>query len=426
MLAQLVTFLDRGLLSLLAESIKHDLHLSDMQMSLVMGFAFACFYLLLGFPIARIIDYKSRRFIIGVGIAIWSFTTALCGLASSFAQLFFCRAGAGVGEACSSPSALSMLSDLFPREKLARALAVFQFGAYFGSGVSLIVGGAVATMFLRMPPRTLPLIGTLHGWQLTFLAVGLPGLLVSGLMATVGEPKRRGRLIRSGAAADAAHNPVPIKEVIGFVRANARALAPMLSGVGCSILLTTGLGAWAAVFYIRRFHWSPAKYGLIQGVVSLTVLPVGSYMGGLLAEYFANKGYDDANVRVVLMARIFAIPAAVLFPLMPTATLAMSFSVLNGFIGAWGIPAMNAAFQVITPNEMRGQVTMLLMFVLTLGTGVGPTVVAVFTQYLFRSEAMLGYSISLAALIVAPLGVLAWLMALKPYRRAVSQAKAWS
>ena len=144
-LTLLVSFVDRTILTLLVEPIKHDLHLSDVQMSLLMGFAFVCFYVILGIPVARLADYKSRRTIIAIAIGVWCFMTGLCGLARNFVQLFLCRVGVGVGEGCTGPASFSMLADLFPREKLARAIAVVNFGFYGGQGLALIVGGAITT-----------------------------------------------------------------------------------------------------------------------------------------------------------------------------------------------------------------------------------------------------------------------------------------
>src|SRR5579863_5945908 len=189
-----VNFLDRGILNLLVEPIKRDLHLSDLQMSLVLGFAFACFYVILGLPIARLADSRSRRTIVGVGIAIFSLMTALCGFAQNFWQLFLCRVGVGVGEACNGPATFSMLADLFPPTKLPRAISVLNFGFFVGLGVSLLIGGTVVHLVSVLPPLTLPLVGTLRSWQYTFFIVGIPGLIIAALFSTIIEPIRRGRI----------------------------------------------------------------------------------------------------------------------------------------------------------------------------------------------------------------------------------------
>src|SRR4051812_31158770 len=139
-LATMINFLDRGILTLLVEPIKRDLHLSDVQMSLVMGFAFTFFYAVLGLPVARLIDRKSRKWIMTAGIAIWSVMTIVCGLATSFTQLFTARRGLGVGETPSAPSAYSMMSDYFPPHRLPRVISTMQLGFIGGTGGAMILG----------------------------------------------------------------------------------------------------------------------------------------------------------------------------------------------------------------------------------------------------------------------------------------------
>jgi MFS family permease len=424
-LALMINFLDRGIVSLLVEPIKRDLGLSDFQMSLVMGFAFSCFYVILGLPIARMADYKSRRAILGIGVAIWSFMTALCGLAQSFWQLFICRVGVGSGEACSGPATYSMLADLFPREKLPRAIAFLNFGFYAGTGLALIIGGAITQMFSNMPPVTLPLIGTtMRGWQLTFVVVGLPGLIVAALLATVREPKRRGRI---SANTNDSTKPIPIREVFAFLSKNRTTFAPIFIGMGIQIVMSIGGASWAPAFYMRTFGWTPRDFGLIQGLITIAVLPVGALFGSILAERFAKAGRDDANLRVVFLAKLVALPFGILFPFMPNAYLAVAVSTFSLFWLSCTAAPLNAALQIITPNQMRGQITALFLFVFNvIGVGIGPTLVAVFTDYVFQSESQIGLSLSLTGLILGPLGTFVIWLGLKPYGRSVAESKEWA
>ena len=424
-LGLMVTYLDRGILSLLVEPIKHDLHISDTQMSLLMGFAFVLFYLLVAFPIARLVDYQSRRAILGVGTAIWSLTTAISGLARTFGQLFVCRVGSGVGAACSSPASFSMLADLFPREKLPRAFAVLFFGMFLGEGIALIVGGTLAGLFMRLSPVTLPVIGALHGWQLTLIAIGLPGLLVAALMATVHEPARRGQMVVRDFPATAAPKRIPVKEVLAFVWKNAGVFLPMFASMGISATMGFGIRSWAPSFYVRTFHWTIVRYGLVQGLLSLTIMPIGAFTGSLMAERLARKGYDDANMRTVVIGQLLALPGMILFPLMPTAALSIVLSTAYTFFLAWTNAPMNAALQIVTPNQMRGQVTALFLFIYNvIGFGLGPTIVALFTDYLFHSERMLGRSMAVATLTLGSLTAIIMWFGVKPYGRAMAQLKA--
>jgi MFS family permease len=369
------------------------------------------------------VDSRSRRAILGAGMAIWSLATALSGLARTFGQLFLGRVGVGVGAACSGPATFSMLADLFPREKLPRAFAFLFFGVYAGEGVALIVGGALAHMFLQMPPRSLPLIGAVHGWQLTLFAVGLPGLLVTALLATMREPARRGRAAATGSPAGTTADPIPVKDVLAFLWKNAGIFLPMFVSMGISAALAFGVRSWGPAFYMRSFDWTVAKYGLVQGVLAVTVMPFGALTGSLFAERLAKK-YDDANMRTVFIGQLLALPGLILFPLMPTGAWAVTISTVGTFFMFWTVAPLNAALQIVTPNQMRGQVTALFLFVYNvIGFGLGPTFVAVFTDFLFHSEERLGQSMSVATLTLGSVTALVMWLGVKPYGRAIAQMK---
>lgn len=425
--ALLFNFLDRQILTLLVVPIKRDLGLSDTQMSMLIGFAFVSFYVLMGIPIARLVDSKSRRLIIGIGVATWSAMTAACGLAQNFWQLFVARMGVGIGESCNGPATYSMLSDMFPKEKLPKAIAFLNFGFMFGSGLALIVGGTVIQIVTQMPPFHMPLVGSMQPWQLTFVIVGLPGLLVAALLATVQEPRRRGLIAQPGQAPGAPLRSLPIREVVRFLRDDWRTYLPLFLGTGLKSLLAFGVAVWTPTFFIRTHGWSIAEIGLAQGLILLTVSPMGLVAGGLLAERFARQGYSDANLRVVLIATLAVMPAAIAFPLVSSPWLALGLMAANGFLASLGPGPQNAALQVVTPNQMRGQVTALFLAVFNLiGFGLGPTSVALLTDYLFRSEAALGYSMSLAATLLGPIAALVIWAGLKPYGRSVVRASAWA
>lgn len=425
--ALMFNFLDRQIMTLLVGPIKQDLNLSDTEISVLIGFAFVSFYVLMGIPISRLVDSYSRRLIIGAGIASWSLMTALCGLAQSFWQLFAARVGVGVGESCNGPATYSMLSDMFPKEKLPKAIAVLNFGFMFGSGLALIVGGTVIELVTSRPDVALPLVGTLRPWQLTFIIVGLPGLFVALLLTTVREPARRGFPLLPGERQQVARRALPVPEVLRFLGDNRRTYLPIFVGTGLKALLAFGAGVWIPTFLVRKFGWTIGEVGLAQGLILLTVAPLGLVCGGTLAERFAMKGHADANLRVVLIATISAVPFAVLYPLVPSAQLALTLFALNTFLVSLGPGPQNAALQVITPNQMRGQVTALYLAVFNLiGFGLGPTFVALLTDRVFGSEASLPYSLSLAAALLGPVAALVVWYGLRPYGESVVRARAWT
>ena len=420
-LVLMFNFLDRGIVQLLIGPLKADLQLSDQQIGLLMGVAFAIFYAVLGLPIARLVDSKSRRVIVGFGIATWSLMTAVCGLAKSFPQLFLARMGVGVGEACNGPAVYSMMSDFFPPNRLPRAIAVLQLGFVSGQGIALIVGGAVVFYFSQQPEYVLPLLGTLKPWQITFVVVGAPGLLIALLLATVKEPPRRGRI-----SAGPVKQALPLKDVVKFLRDNGATYGPMFLGLGVNTIQAFGAQLWTPEFFARTYGWDRAQAGVATGLVLVCVAPFGLFLGSSLAEYFQKRGYADANLRVLLIAMDVHIPGFILMPLMPTPELALVLYGFNYFVAMMGPAAQNAALQIVTPNEMRGQVTALYLLVFNLiGFGLGPWVIGLLTDVFF-GEPNLRYSLSLTAAVMGPLASLIIWRGMKPYAASVIRARAWS
>jgi MFS family permease len=414
-LSLMVNFLDRGILTLLVGPIKQDLHLSDFQMSLIMGLAFIFFYMVAGLPIARAVDSISRRRIIGIGLTLWSLMTAACGLATSFPTLFAARVGVGVGEACTGPATYSMLADFFPPEKLPRAIGVLNMGFVLGSSCALLIGGTVITLLSATPIVHLPIIGDVKSWQATMMAVGLPGLLIALLMLTVPEPVRRG---------DTGATP-PIRDVVAYLVKYRGAYGLMTLGMVVNTVLFIGAGAWTPTFYMRHWGWTPGQVGTVMAALIIATQPAGAFCGVRMAEWLAKRGYDDANMRVTFFAALALVPFSVLFPFAPSAQVAVGLAAFSGFVGAWTFGPQNAAFQVITPNRMRGQITALFLFAFNVvGVGVGPTAVAFLTTYVFKSEAKLGLSLATAAAVLGPIGAIFLGLSLKPYAARIAELRA--
>ncbi len=415
-LALAINFLDRGILVLLIGPIKHDLGLSDFKASLLIGFAFVFFYLFCGLPIARLVDTKSRRLIIGCGIALWSLMTALCGLAQSFVQLFIARVGVGVGEACNGPATFSMLADLFPRDRLPRAISVLNFGFVAGTGLAMLLGGAVIHFVSGMPPVSIPLLGALHPWQVTFILVGIPGLLVAALFTTVAEPERRGKL--AGVAAQT----LPVREIWNYLQRNRAAYGPMFLGLAFNVVVSFGDQSWTPAFFVRTHGWTVVQAGVAHGLIVIVTAPFGLMLGTALSERFTRKGYADSNMRVTLIGIALSTPCAVLFPLMPTPELAVAMLGAQFFFSMFVPGPLNAALQIITPNQMRGQVTALFLFVFNVvGFGIGPSFVAGLTDYFFHDEAMLRYSLVVTGALMGSASVVTIWSGLKGYGEAVKQ-----
>lgn len=414
--ALMFNYLDRQLLTLLVTPIKADLGLSDTQISLLVGFAFVLFYVLAGIPVSRLVDRGPRKWIIGFGIAFWSLMTAACGLANTFWQLTLARMGVGIGESCNAPATYSMTSDMFPREKLAQPISVIGIGTVAGSGMALLVGGWLITWLNSIGPQDLPVLGTLRPWQLTFLIVGLPGVLWAlVLLATVPEPPRR----------EAPGTVTPsFMDTVRFLWSYRGTYAPMFIANGVKAMLSFGIVVWSPAFFEREFGYAPGEPGPTLGIISLVVSPIGLILGGWLASRMAAAGVKDANMRMVFLVTIPLIPVAVIYPLLPQAWMAYAAVGLALFFGSLGSGPANAAIQGITPGRMRGTTTAIYIAIYNvLGYGLGPLVVALLSDNFF-GEAQLGLAMATSAAVLGPLGlILAWL-ALKPYGIAVEAAEA--
>lgn len=408
-LAVMVNFLDRGILSLLIEPIKRDLRLSDIQMSLIMGFAFTFFYAVLGLPVARWIDRGTRKFIFAGGIAIFSVMTVACGLASNFWHLFLARMGLGVGETTSGPSAYSLMADYFPPERLARAISVMQIGFVAGTAGSLFLGGWLIGL-VGPGPHELPLIGTVRGWQVVLMLVSIPGFIVAALLLTVKEPPRRG--IKAAEA--------PISEVFRLVLANKWVYLPLFIGMGLRSAQMFGNQTWAAPFYERTFGWGPTQYAMVGGMSILLSMPLGIFLGNWLTEHYWNKGHKDAHVRVVVHSTLVSVPLGIVFPLMPDPWLAVALFLVSSITSMMVAAPENAAIQTVTPNRLRGQITFLFLFVMNvIGMGLGPLIVGGFSQYLF-GENNIHLSLALTGALMGVPAVIVFWLGLSHYGRAVA------
>lgn len=413
-LAVMINFLDRGILTLLVEPIKQDLQLSDVQMSLIMGFAFTFFYAVLGLPVARLVDRKSRKFIMTAGITIWSAMTMLCGLATNFWHLFFARMGLGVGETTSGPSAYSLLSDYFPPHRLPRAISFMQVGFVLGTGLSMILGAWIIDFVAANPDLRLPIVGQLRGWQMVLMLVGLPGLVVAAVMASVREPRRVG-----GAQAE----PTAVAEIFHFILRHKLVYLPLFVGMGLRSVQMFGTQTWGPAFYGRTYGWSPSQIGYVAGLSVFIAMPVGIALGGWLAERYWKKGVHDGNVRVVVLSTLISVPFGIAGPLMPDAWLAVGCGLIAALTSMMAAAPENAAVQTVTPNRLRGQMTFLFLFIMNVvGMGLGPLVVGALNQYAFGEEQIRLSLAAVGALMGIPAIYVFW-RGMRPYGGAVARGK---
>lgn len=423
MVVYVFSFIDRQILSLLVAPIRRDLEISDTQMSLLMGFSFALFYTFFGLPIGRLADSRSRRGIIAAGLFTWSLMTAGCGMARQYWHFLLLRLGVGVGEAALSPAAYSMITDYFPPKRLGTALSVYATGIYIGSGLAFLLGGVIVGLVSGQGMWELPVVGTIRPWQVVFFAVGLPGVFLTLAMLSVREPKRRG--LKGAGGASPGSSSVPLREVMEHVRRNRRTF--LCHNLGFSLLAFAGYGgaAWIPTFLQRTHGMSPRDSGIWFGSIVMVAGTLGIVTGGRLADWLSTVGYRDAMLRIGLYASIGWAPFGILYVLVPDVAWSLALLAPAVFVGAMTGGVAPAAIQQITPNEMRAVTSALYLFVVNLiGLGLGPTAVAVVTDYVFRDDMALRYSLLVVGIVTHIGTVLALGLGLKPFRDSLDRIEA--
>ncbi len=377
-LANAFNFLDRQLLAILLVPIKDELGASDAEMGFLSGFAFALFYTFAGIPIARLADGGSRRTVIAIGVAVWSAMTALSGLARSYAQLAAARVGVGVGEAAASPAANSLISDYFPPERRATALAIYNMGANVG-----IMFGFWAGAW----------IGENLGWRTAFTVVGLPGLAVAVLVrVTVREPPRGGQ---SAAATDLLP---PFRVVLAHMWAQ-RSFRHLSLAAALYAFASYGFTTWGATFLIRVHGLTVGESGLWMGLILGFGGALGTFAGGRLCDVL---GARDTRwmVWIPAIGAVGALPLLAVFLLWPERTGALLCYAPAVALSLFFVGPSYALTQGLAPPRMRAQATALLLFVINLiGLGAGPLAVGALNDALEPEFGV--YAIRYSLLVVA-------------------------
>ena len=410
MFAYMVAFIDRQILSLLIQPIKEDLGVTDTQIGLLAGLAFAIFYSFIGIPIAKLADTKNRVSIISVGVALWTLMTAICGLTKTYFYLFLARIGVGVGEAALSPAAYSMIADYFPKEKLGRAIGIYVIGLYLGAGIAMLVGSAVISLVSNLPPIDLPYYGNIKPWQLTFLLVSIPGILVLLLLLSIKEPQRQNYL----------NSDMPkessFRELVIYLWGLRKIFINLNIGICINGAVIAGFMVWIPEWLRRTYEINIVDAGLIYGFALLIFGSIGPFIGGWISDYLSKKNYKDAPMRTVLYAAFLTIPFASLMPLSPNLFTAVILLCIVTFLFSvpQGLPPV--IMQLIAPNSMRAQTTAIFMLFSNLFSyAFGAAIIAVITDF-FGYESALQYSMSIVSIILIPIGSYFVYLTLKPMR----------
>jgi len=420
MLAYVSSFIDRQILSLLVGPLKRDFQLSDTQVSLLMGISFALFYTILGIPIGRLADRYNRRNIIMIGIAVWSLMTAITGSARSYTQLFLARIGVGVGEAALSPAAFSILTDYFPKNKLATALSVYNMGIYIGSGCAVLIGSILVALTKETQLVTIPFVGEIFSWQLIFFYIGIPpGIMIVLLLFTVDEPIRTGLIAKSDGK-EGAHR-VSLSEALIYI--NKKRVAFLSVTLGFTFISMVGYGstAWIPTYFVRTFGWKAQEAGLIYGIIITIFSTSGALSGGFLADWFTKKGYTDGKLRVgIISATTILLFSS--FILVPDPYIVLVLLVIPCFFTAFPAGASAAAVQELMPNQVRALASSIYFFIINMiALGLGPTSVALLTDYVFQDEKALKYSLMSVTIFGSLSALICFSYGLAAYRKAVKE-----
>ena len=364
-IAYILSFVDRYILGLLVEPIKADLGISDSQMGWLLGFAFLVFYATMGLPLGYLADRKRRTWIVAAGVAVWSAATAASGLAKNFLHLFLARFSVGVGEACLSPCAMSMISDSFPPERRGKPIALYTAALSLGAGIASIVSAGVLTWANTVPVLTVPLVGQVAPWQFTFFVVGLPGLLVALIFFFMREPERVSRLEGGGG------DKRGFGDMLRYVGTRWRVYGSFVIFV-CLMTVSAYSQGWFAAMFARTWGWPAQQYALVNGIVLLAVGPATVNFAGWLSDRWVAQGKLDAPLRIVVTGAFVLVPTGIVAPLMPTPELAIAVLAFNTLgIALTSATGVTALLQ-ITPGRIRGQTVALYYMVISLAGAIGP------------------------------------------------------
>ena len=397
--------LDRQILNLLAPAIQQDLGIDDFQLSYLQGFFFVILYVLMGPVFGWLADRAPRNQVVALGVGAWSAATALSSQAQSYAGLAAGRLGVGAGEAALGPAATSLISDLFPPERRAKALALFGVGPQFGSVLALLAAP------LLIPASTVDLgfVGELKPWQAAFLMAGVPGLAIAIALGLIREPKRQ----------KAAHEVQKAQSfgAIRYVGAHGRAF---LGAIGGSILIVCIAYTNAfniPLFYNRTFGWSQNEIGITVGLLNLfTLVPAGIF-GGFLASHFRQSGRAEGTYFVMTIGCIALGVPSVLTWLMPTPTLALVMLAISNLGMGLITPLISAVVPDLAPNEHRGQiVSWYLSGAQIFGAAIAPLGVAALSEYVYGSD-QIRYSLATFNAILAPVALAVFLYAMPAVRK---------
>ena len=401
-LANIVAVLDSKILTMLVDPLRKELHITDVQISLLEGAAFSVCYLIVSIPIGLLVDQYSRKRLAIAGVLCWSIATAICGFTSDFRAMFLCRIFTGLGEAVLFPVTISTICDLAPPERRGLPLTFLLMGTSLGRGATVLIVGSILALAGASQLISTPWGSQIAPWRAAFIICGALGFVVSALLATIREPTRR--LTRAQMS-----EPWDLRAKLAYIVKNARVLLPFMLCLSVISVGNFGLAAWGPSLLIRHFGLSAPEVGAYLGPALIGASCLGALLGGYLSDRASSWGGPRARILLIAVSGLGLLPGAFAV-FAPNATIAIVLITLSTASFLTTAAAHSTATQDLFPTPMRGTAASLVnTTVILVGSASGPLMIAVMTEHLFRDPAQVGYSMAAA---IVPTVILGFILAI--------------
>jgi MFS family permease len=383
-----LNYIDRGTISLIVNPIKEDLGINDVQMSTLLGLSFVVLYSVSSIPAGYLADRVNRKLMMFYSILFWSFMLLISGLAGSYWQLFAGRVGLGLGEAAMPPAAYSLIRDGVPREKHARAYAIYGMGGSWGIGLGALLAGWLVSIGTRGGFSGWPVLEHLKPWQLVLAVPGICGMLLAFLVLTVREPSRQQSALRADRAT--------FGEAFRYLGVYWKIYVPIVAAVTFYLMAGGGLSNWAPAQISRKWGISTAATAHMIGLIQVVLLPVNNWTIGYLMDRFGKKGTRPERYLMVPIIPIFLsiVPVSFYF-LVPKVEYTWAMLGLYTLCNCSTLAMTGTVMAAVTPSRLMGKVTALYFLIANLlGFALGPTVFALVAKWFFSGSMIRSIQVS--------------------------------
>jgi len=416
-LSYAVAYVDRQMLNLLVDPIKRALLITDTQFGLIQGPAFVSAYLI-GSPIwGRLVDLTNRRNILIFGVCGWSTFTVLCGTAHSYHELVLWRFGVGFTEACVLPIAWSWMGDFFSPSRVPRAMSVFVCSSQLGGGFALVASGTVIAMAADIR-ASIPALASLQTWQLAFVVIGAPGLLLAMLLLFAAREPRRVRTFKG----DAHEDRPPLREVVAFFWSRRAFYLRTYPAIGLVLIVQLGIPAWYPAFLIRVHGMPAASTGHQFGLLTIVFGSAGVLLGPAIAQWLRSRDRVATPLTFAAFTTFAMFAICSVIPYVPSRAGAIAVGITAIFCGCLPVAVIDAANQLVTPSRMRGVSGSLHIFSAQLvSNGLGIPLIALITDRVFHDPKMVGHSLQIVTCGASAAACVLLFTVLRAHRRILAE-----